>query len=153
MDIYHLLKVDYSEQGKVIEVSVHGRMVAQTVIYSGVDYRGEKWYYTQEGHKYIRDSRRGRVQQQFVEAYLGKIPVIVQQPVAVGKDASQDENHLYFGEIPIAEHGRRKELFAVVMKKTNVNVVWNFYWLEGHKIPRRVEILFRTRVARRYLRG
>ena len=134
------------------EISVQGRMVTQTVIYSSVDYLGEKWYYTQEGHRYIMGSRRERAQQQFVEGYLDKIPIIVRQPVAVGKDAGQDENYLSFGEVSVAEHGRKKELFAVVMKKTNANVVWNLYWLEGHKIPHRVEILYRTKAARKYLR-
>ena len=38
------------------------------------------------------------------------------------------------------------------MKKSNINVVWNFFWVQAGKVPRYVDITFRTRKARRYLR-
>ena len=56
-------------------------------------------------------------------------------------------------KIAVLERGRKKELFVVLMKRTNINVVWNFYWLEDGRIPRSVEVLHRARKARRYLRG
>ena len=53
----------------------------------------------------------------------------------------------------MAECGYKKELFVVLMKKANINVVWNFYWLEDGKIPHSVDVLYRTRRARKYVRG
>ena len=46
-----------------------------------------------------------------------------------------------FQENAVKEHRNKKELLAVVLKKTNINVVWNFYWLEDFVIPHHVEIL------------
>jgi hypothetical protein len=152
-DVFALRNVDYSEKGAELEIVIEGQGKRQTVIYAGVDYQGEKWYYTQEGHQYILDARRGRVSQRFVIDYLDKIPVIIRQPVATGRDVRYKENYLYFGEIPVAERGYKKELFVVLMKKTNINVVWNFYWLEDGKIPHSLDVLYRTRRARKYLRG
>ena len=152
-DVFSLCNVDYSEKGMELEIIVEGQRKLQTVIYSTVDYQGEKWYYTQEGHQYILDARRGRVSQRFVTGYLDKIPVIIRQPIATGRDVRYKENYLYFGEIAVAECGYKKELFVVLMKKANINVVWNFYWLEDGKIPHSVDVLYRTRRAGKYLRG
>jgi len=111
------------------------------------------WYYTEEGHQYILDARRRRAGQRFVTGYPDKIPVIIRQPIAIGKGVRCKENHFYFGEIAVAERGYKKELFVVLMRKTNINVVWNFYWLEDGKIPHGVDVFYRTRRARKYLRG
>lgn len=122
-DVFALRNVDYSEKGMEQEIIVEAQRQLQTVIYAGVDYQGERWYYTQEGHRYILDARRERVSQRFVTDYLDKIPVIIRQPIATGRDVRYKENYLYFGEIAVAERGYRKELFVVLMKKTTINVV------------------------------
>jgi hypothetical protein len=152
-DVFSLRNVDYSEKGMVQEIIVEGRRKRQTVIYSALDYLGEKWYYTEEGHRYILDARSRRGRQWFVKGYLDKIPVIVRQPIIVGQDSDQPQNLFYYGAVAIEEHGFKRELLAVVMRKSNVNVVWDFYWVEKNKVPRKVAVLYRTKGAARYLRG
>ncbi len=152
-DVFALRNVDYSEKGARLEIIVDGQRKLQTVIYAGVDYQGEKWYYTEEGHRYILDARSRRGRQRFVKGYLDEIPVIVRQPIIVGQDSDQPQNLFYYGAVAIEEHGFKKELLAVVMKKSNINVVWDFYWVEKNKLPRKVVVLYRTKGAARYLRG
>jgi len=50
-DVFALRNVDYSEKGMELEIIVEGQIRLQTVIYSALDYLGEKWYYTEEGHQ------------------------------------------------------------------------------------------------------
>lgn len=152
-DVLALRNVDYSEKGAELEIIVEGQHKLQTVIYAAVDYQGEKWYYTQEGHQYILDARSRRGRQRFVKDYLDKIPTIVRQPIIVGRDSDQSQNLLYYGAVAIEEHGFRRELLAVVMKKSNISVIWDFYWVEKNKVPRKVAVLYRTKGAVRYLRG
>lgn len=101
--------MDYSEKGAELEVLVAGRLRSQTVIYSSVDHEGEKWYYTKEGHQYILDARRKRASQRFVLRYLDKIPVLVRQPIATGRDINCQDNYFYFGEITVLERGRKNQ--------------------------------------------
>ena len=44
-DVFSLHNEDYSEKGTEQEIIVEGQRKLQTVIYSTVDYQGEKWYY------------------------------------------------------------------------------------------------------------
>ena len=44
-DVFSLCNVDYSEKGMEQEIIVEGQIRLQTVIYSTLDYSGEKWYY------------------------------------------------------------------------------------------------------------
>jgi len=152
-DVFALRNVDYSEKGMELEIVVEGESRLQTVIYSALDYSGEKWYYTQEGHQYILDARSRRGRQRFMKGYLDKIPVIVRQPIIVGQDVDQPQNLFYYGAIAIEEHGFKRELLAVVMKKSNVNVIWDLYWVEKNKVPRKVAVLYQTKGVGRYLRG
>jgi len=152
-DVFALHNVDYSEKGMEQEIIVEGRRKLQTVIYSTLDYLGEKWYYTEEGHRYILDARSRRGRQRFVKGYLDRIPVIVRQPIIVGRDSDQPQNLFYYGAVAIEEHGFKRELLAVVMKKSNVNVVWDLYWVEKNKAPRKVAVFYRAKGAGRYLRG
>jgi len=48
-DVFSLHNVDYSEKGMELEIIVEGQRKLQTVIYSTVDYQGEKWYYGGRG--------------------------------------------------------------------------------------------------------
>jgi len=96
-DVFALRNVDYSEKGMELEIVVEGESRLQTVIYSALDYSGEKWYYTQEGHQYILDARSRRGRQRFMKGYLDKIPVIVRQPIIVGQDVDQPQNLFYYG--------------------------------------------------------
>jgi hypothetical protein len=50
-DAFALRNVDYSEKGMELEIIVEGQIRLQMVIYSALDYLGEKWYYTEEGHR------------------------------------------------------------------------------------------------------
>ncbi len=152
-DVFSLHNVDYSEKGMEQEIIVEGQRKLQTVIYSALDYLGEKWYYTEEGHRYILDARSRRGRQRFVKGYLDKIPVIVRQPIIVGQDSDQPQNLFYYGAVAIEEHGFKRELLAVVMKKSNISVVWDIYWVEKNKVPRKVAVLYRAKGAGRYLRG
>jgi len=113
-DVFALHNVDYSEKGMEQGIIVEGRRKLQTVIYSTLDYLGEKWYYTEEGHRYILDARSRRGRQRFVKGYLDKIPVIVRQPIIVGRDSDQPQNLFYYGAVAIEEHGFKRELLAVV---------------------------------------
>ena|GEM_PF-1310977 len=150
-DVFALRNVDYSEKGIELEIIVEGQCELQTVIYSALDYSGEKWYYTQEGHQYILDARSRRGRQRFVKGYLDKIPVIVRQPIIVGRDSDQPQNLFYYGAVAIEEHGFKRELLAVVMKKSSINVIWDLYWVEKNKAPRKVAVLYRAKGGGRYL--
>jgi len=152
VDVFTLRDVDYSEKGTRVEIVVAGRPRPQTVIYAVLDYQGEKCYYTEEGHRYILDSRHSRTIQRLAVGYLDKIPRIIRQPIGVGKDPQEMQTILYFGEIGIKEHAYKKRLFAVVVKEGLVRVIWNFYWLENGKIPERIRLVYRTRRIRRYVR-
>ena len=44
-DVFSLRNVDYSEKGMEQEIIVEGQIRLQMVIYSTLDYSGEKWYY------------------------------------------------------------------------------------------------------------
>ena len=44
-DVFSLHNVDYSEKGTEQEIIVEEQRKLQTVMYSTVDYLGEKWYY------------------------------------------------------------------------------------------------------------
>jgi hypothetical protein len=50
------------------------------------------------------------------------------------------------------EHGYRKLLFVAILKKSNINVVWNFYWLRQHKVPQTTEIVYHGKGSAKYLR-
>ena len=152
-DVFALRNVDYSEKGAELEIVVEEQIRLQTVVYSALDYSGEKWYYTEEGHRYILDARSRRGRQRFVKSYLDRIPVIVRQPIIVGRDSDQPQNLLYYGAVAIEEHGFKRALLAVVMSKSNISVVWDFYWVEKNKVPRKVAVLYRTKGAARHLRG
>jgi hypothetical protein len=65
-NVYNLKHVDYSELGQAVEIIVNGIPKRQTVIFSGTDYFGEKYYFTEEGRRYITDSRNDRSIQKFV---------------------------------------------------------------------------------------
>ena len=139
--IYNLERVDYSERGSRIEIIVDGIPKFQTVIFSGMDCFGETYYLTEEGLRYITDSRLERPTQEFVLNYLDKIPKILKAPMMLGRNRIEPDNFLYLQKYAIQEHRNKKELLGVVLKKSNINVVWNFYFLEKGKTPSHVEIL------------
>ena len=71
----------------------------------------------------------------------------------MGRDSDQPQNLFYYGAVAIEVHGFKRELLAVVMKKSNVNVVWDLYWVEKNKLPGKVAVLYRSKGAGRYLTG
>jgi hypothetical protein len=75
--LYRLRQVDYSQQGETIHVIIDGIAKPQTIIYSAADYFGEKYHFTEEGWRYIKDSREERLEQRFVLNHLDKIPTIL----------------------------------------------------------------------------
>lgn len=140
-NIFNLKNVDYSKRGQRIELIVDGIPKKQTVIFTGIDCFGEIYYFTEESLRYITDSRLDRFRQRFVLHYFDKIPKILKAPMKFGHNLQEPDNFLYFQKYAIKEHRNKKELLAVVLKKPNINVVWNFYWVEDRVFPVHVEIL------------
>ena len=68
--LYRLKNVDYSQRGEIVSIIVDGIVKPQTVIFSGVDYFGERYYFTEEGLRYISDSRHKRTDQSFLLKHL-----------------------------------------------------------------------------------
>jgi len=141
--IYSLKHVDYTERGQQVEIIVDGSPKIQTVIFTGTDCFGEIYYFPEEGLRYITDSRLDRSRQKFVLHYLDKIPKTLKAPILFGHNLKEPDNFIYLQKYAIKEHHNSNELLAVVLKKSNINVVWNFYWIEDEKLPSHVEILQR----------
>jgi hypothetical protein len=150
--LYRLKQVDYSQRGHVIHAIVDGIAKPQTVIFSTTDCFNEKCYFSEEGLRYIIDSRTARREQRFVLDHLDKIVTSLKSPVIVGKNRDVMENYLYFKPLAIAEHQYKKLLFVVVLKKSNFNIVWNFYYLKSGKIPEATEVFYKTKEAKKFLR-
>jgi len=83
--IFNLKNVDYAERGQTIEIIVDGIPKSQTVIFSGIDCFGEKYYFTEQGLRYIQDSRHELPWQTVVLNYLHKIPIILRTPLYVAR--------------------------------------------------------------------
>jgi hypothetical protein len=142
-NIYNLKNVDYSERGQRIEIIVDGVPKPQTVIFAGTDCFGEKYYFTEQGLRYIQGSRLKRQWQNAILSYLAKIPTILRSPLLVTRKIGQPEHYLFCDKIAIREYGNKKCLLGVVLIKANINVVWNFYWLQKNKAPKEDEIILR----------
>jgi hypothetical protein len=151
-NIYHLKHADYSERGQTVEIIVDGVPKRQTIIFSGTDYFGEKYYFTEEGLRYITDSRNERPDQELILKYLDKIPTILNAPLFIGRNLKKPENLLYFKDFAIKERLYRKFLFIAILKKSNINVAWNFYYLSENKVPKKVEVIYRNQRSAKYLR-
>lgn len=139
--IYDLKDVDYSERGKDLEIIVDGIPKPQTVIFSGTDCFGEKYYFTEQGLRYIQDSRDRRPQQNFVLNYVEKIPIILKSPTLLARHRNYPDRYLFCNSFAIKNLRYRKSLLGVVLIKSNINSVWNFYWLEENKAPKSYEII------------
>jgi len=150
--LYRLKQADYSQRGEVIRVIVDGVAKPQAVIFSIVDCFGEKCYFTEEGLRYINDSRAERREQRFVLNHLDKIASTLKSPVIVGKNRDVTGNHLYFKPIAMAERHYKKLFFVVVLKKSNFNIIWNFYYLKSDKIPEATVVFYKTKDAKKFLR-
>jgi len=146
--LYNLKNVDYSARGQTIEIIVDGVPKPQTVIFAGNDYWGEKYYFTEQGLRYIQDSRLTRDWQNFVLNYFNKIPIILKSPQLVARDIRYPDHYLFFDKFAIKEHNNKRRLLGVVVIKSNINVVWNFYWLEENKEPRATEIIYKRKSKR-----
>jgi hypothetical protein len=151
--LYRLKNVDYSQRGEIVSIIVDGIVKPQTVIFSGVDYFGERYYFTEEGGRYIIDSRHKRSGQDFILKHLDKIPAVLKSPIIVARHPQKaSSNYLFLKDTSFSESSHKKILLLVVLKKSNINVVWNCLWQEGNKVPEGSEIIFRSRNAKRYLR-
>jgi hypothetical protein len=144
-NIYSLKHVDYSERGQTVEIIVDGIPKRQTIIFSGTDYFDEKYYFTEEGLRYIQDSRHRRPQQNLVLNYLNKIPIILKSPQVIARNVRYSDRHLFCDMVSIKERGNKKCLLGVVLSKVNINVVWNFYWLEENNLPELYEIIYKSK--------
>jgi len=151
-NIYHLKNVDYSERGQTLEIIVGGVAKPQTVIFSGIDCLGEKYYFTEQGLRYITDSRNDRPIQRFVLNHFDKTPTILKEPLIIARSLETPDNYLYIKDVAIKERGHQKLLFVVILKKSNIHAIWNFYWLSENRIPRAVEIIHRNQGSAKYLR-
>ncbi len=143
--IYNLKRVDYSERGRQVEIIVEGVPKPQTVIFSGTDCFAEKYYFTEQGLRYIRDSRLKRHRQNFVLNYIAKIPIILGSPQLVARNIDKSKHYLFCDKIAIREYGNKKCLLGVVLIKANINVVWNFYWLQENRVPIETEIIYKSK--------
>jgi hypothetical protein len=143
--LYNLEQVDYSERGQRIEIIVDGVPKPQTVIFSGIDHLGEKYYFTEQGLRYIQDSRLKRPWQRVLLYYLHKIPIILRSPQLIARSKNFRDHYLFFDRAVIKERGNKKCLLCVVLIKSNINVVWNFYWLEENRMPEEVEIIYKSK--------
>lgn len=150
--LYRLKQVDYSQRGETILVHGDGIIKPQTVIFSTMDCFGEKCYFTEEGWRYIIDSRTERPEQWFVLNHYDKIATILKTPIIVGKSKSDPDNYLYFKPMAVKERYYKKLLFVVALKKSGLNIVWNFYYVEGNRIPEATEVLYKTKDAKKHLR-
>ncbi|MCI0695440.1 hypothetical protein L0337_25970 [candidate division KSB1 bacterium] len=150
--LYRLKHVDYSQRGDVVSIIVDGIVKPQTVIFSGVDYIGERYYFTEEGLRYISDSRHKRIEQDFILKHLSKIPTVLKSPLIVARHHKISNNYLFLKDAQLPGPSRKKILLLVVLKKSNINVVWNYLWQEENKVPKDSEVIFRSRSAKRYLR-
>lgn len=140
VNIFSLEGVDYSDRGKKVKIEVDGVAKTQTIVFAGLDYFDATCFFTQESLKYITDSRLRRRSQKFVLNYFDKIPKILKVPLLLGRNRNEPNNFIYCQRYAINEHQNRKELLAVVLKKSNISVVWNFYWRQAGKIPVHAEI-------------
>jgi len=150
--LYRLNHVDYSQRGDVVSIIVDGIVKPQTVIFSGVGYFGERYYFIEEGLRYIADSRHKRIDQSFLLEHLDKIPVVLKSPLIVARHPNISSNYLFLKDLIFPESARKKILLSVVLKKSNINVVWNYLRQEGKKVPEGAEVIFRSHGAKRYLR-
>jgi hypothetical protein len=150
--VHHLKHVDYSERGQTVEIIVDGVPKRQTVIFSGIDCFGDIYYFTEQGLRYITDSRNQRSAQKFVLHHLEKIPTILKTPLIIGRNLEKPDNYLYFKEFAIKERRYRKLLFVVILKKSNIHVIWNFYYLSDNKVPKEIEIIHKSKGSAKYLR-
>jgi hypothetical protein len=143
-NIYNLKNVTYSERGQTLEIIVDGVPKPQTIIFSGTDYFGDKYYFTEQGLRYIQDSRRKRRLQNVALNYLAKIPIVLKSPQLVVRNIDRPDHYLFCDRIAIKEYGNRQRLFGVVLIKTNINVVWNFYCLQENRAPIETEIIYQS---------
>jgi len=94
-NIFNLKNVDYSEHGQTLEIIVDGVPKPQTIIFSGTDYFGDKYYFTEQGLRYITDSRNDRPVQRFILNHLDKIPTILKEPLIIARSLETPDNYLY----------------------------------------------------------
>lgn len=149
-NIYNLKRVDYSERGQTVEIIVDGVPKRQTIVFSGIDYFGEKYYFTEQSLKYIQDSRLESPWQNFVLNYLHKIPIILKTPKFVARRKDHPMRYLFCEKVAIKEHNNKKRLLGVVLTKSNINVVWNLYWLENNNVPETVEIIYKSKSTKKH---
>jgi len=103
VNIYNLKNVDYSERGQTLEIIVDGVPKRQTIIFSGMDYFGEKYYFTERGLRYIQDSRLKRQWQNAILNYLAKIPTILRSPRLVARKIDEPGHYLFCDKFAIRE--------------------------------------------------
>jgi hypothetical protein len=77
--------------------------------------------FTEQGLRYITDSRNKRPDQKFVLNHLDKISTILKTPLIIGRSLEKPDNYLYFKEIAIRERRYQKLLFVVILKKSNIH--------------------------------
>ena len=148
--IYNLKHVDYAERGQQIEIIVDGVPKRQTIIFSGTDCFGEKYYFTEQGLRYIQDSRHKLPWQNFVLNYLHKIPIILKAPQYAAVSKINPARLLFYDRVAIRERGNTQCLLCVVLTKSNINVVWNCYWVENKKVPETAEIIYRSKDVKKH---
>lgn len=77
--------------------------------------------------------------------YFSKIPIILKSPQLIARNISFPNRYLFFDRVVIKELDNEKCLLCVVLIKSNINVVWNFYWLEENKVPAKTEIIYKSK--------
>jgi hypothetical protein len=75
---------------------------------------------------------------------LHKIPIILKTPKFVARRKDRPIRYLFYDKVAIKERNNKKLLLGVVLTKSNVNVVWNLYWLENDEVPETVELIYKN---------
>lgn len=150
VNIFNLKNVDYAERGQTLEIIVDGVPKPQTIIFSGTDYFGDRYYFTEQGLRYIQDSRHKLPWQTVVLNYLHKIPIILRAPLYVARRLDHPRRYLFCGKVAMKERKNVQYLLGVVLNKFNINVVWNLYWLESNSLPETVEIIYKSKSMKKH---
>ena len=150
--LLRLKNVDYTRHGETVSIMVDGKTRSQTVIFTARDYWDERYFFTEEALRYIHDARRRRPYQEFVLDYLHKLPSILATPSIIGRSLVDPASHIYGKAISRSAAEQTRYLLLAVLKKSNINVVWNLYWAEDNRVPHETEMLFVDKAGRKFLR-
>jgi len=72
-----------------------------------------------------------------------------QTPLYVARRLDHPIRYLFYDNVAMKERKNKQHLLCVVLNKSNINVVWNLYWLESNAFPETVEIIYKSRSTKK----